>query len=173
MLKKIKKASEKGPFSPKEEKEKFLKKFPTMKKPNAAALMRKKFYDEGGSLPVCVNHGCEFAVTVREWKYVSIKSECTRCARCRKKGESIPGVIIHKKKFCENKDGHLGFECPVKKNVKWDKWQESLDLDHKDGDHLNNDPKNVETICNLCHTRKSKEEKDWNSNKASGRKIDG
>ena len=135
------------------------------------AIAQKKFYDGGGLLPSCVNDGCINAVTVREWKNFSMKSECGRCERSRKSGELIPNVKIHKKTFCANKDGHLGFKCPVKIS-QWKDYLESLDLDHKDGDHMNNTPSNVETYCKLCHNRKSKEEGDWNSNKPSGRSIE-
>ena len=80
-------------------------------------------------------------------------------------------VTIHKKDFCENNDAHLGFSCPVKTNL-WNNFLESLDLDHIDGDHINNNPKNVRTYCKLCHSRKSKETGDWDSNKPSRRNID-
>jgi hypothetical protein len=162
--------AKRSPATPEEAKAIFLKKFPSIKQ-TEGVMMKKKFYDKGNLLPECVNKGCKSAITVREWKNQSIKSECTRCARCRKNGELIPGVTIHKKKFCQNKDGLLGFECPMKSAI-WDEWLESLHLDHKDGFHEHNWPGNVETICNLCHTRKSKKRKDWDSNKPSGRKLE-
>ena len=132
---------------------------------------KKEFLDKGNKLPLCVNEGCNNDVVVREWKYWSFKSECGRCINARKKGLKIPGIKIHKKDFCENKDGHLGFLCPVKTNL-WKDYLESLDLDHLDGDHMNNTPDNVKTYCKLCHNRKSKETGDWDSNKPSGRDID-
>jgi len=140
-------------------------------KEGAGAIAKKRFFDEGNKLPTCVNKGCNNDVVVREWKYWSWKSECSRCTNARKKGISIPNVKIHKKRICENKDGHLGFACPVNTTL-WKDYQESLHLDHQDGDHMNNTPGNVRTYCNLCHTRKSKEGDDWNSNKPSARDID-
>jgi hypothetical protein len=87
-----------------------------------------------------------------------------------KKGRKT-GVIIHKESYCENFDGHLGFMCPVPKNA-WEHFLMSLDLDHVDGNHYNNDPSNIRTYCKLCHGRKSIKNGDCNSNKPSARKID-
>lgn len=142
-----------------------------MAKEGAGAIAKKRFFAEGNELPICVNTGCNNDVVVREWKYWSWKSECSRCTRARKEGITVPGVKIHKKTFCENKDGHLGFKCPVNPTL-WKDYLESLHLDHKDGDHMNNTHTNVLTYCNLCHTRKSKNDGDWNSNKPSARDID-
>ena len=132
--------------------------------------MKAKFFAEGHELPKCVNDGCDSKVLVREWKNWSIKSECSRCANARLKGKTIPGVNIHKKFFCENVDGQLGFSCPVPSDG-WDGFYTALDLDHLDGNHYNNVPSNVKTFCKLCHGRKSIENGDCNSNKESGRVI--
>tara|TARA_Y100000310_G_C20426111_1_gene689149 strand:- start:365 stop:766 length:402 start_codon:yes stop_codon:yes gene_type:complete len=132
--------------------------------------MKKKFFTEGHTLPMCVNNGCDNYVQVREWKYWSFKSECFSCATARKKNMDIPGVTKHKKNYCENHDGHLGWPCPVLKNG-WIEFQSSLDLDHLDGDHHNNIPSNVKTYCKLCHGRKSLINGDCNSNRASTRRM--
>jgi 5-methylcytosine-specific restriction endonuclease McrA len=42
-------------------------------------------------------------------------------------------------------------------------------MDHKDGDHHNNIPENIITICKVCHARKGKESGDFNSQKDSSR----
>lgn len=135
-----------------------------------SAQMKAKYFDEGHSLPTCINEGCDNNVQVREWKYWSFKSECSSCATARKKGITRPGVTQHKKDYCENHDGHLGFSCPVPRDG-WIGFQNSLDLDHIDGDHNNNVPSNVKTYCKLCHGRKSLENGDCNSNKSSARNI--
>lgn len=137
-----------------------------------SAIAKKQFFDQGNKLPICVNEGCNNFVTVREWKNWSIKSECTSCISARKRGITREGVKIHKKNYCENFDGHLNFDCPVKEKKTWKDFLESLDLDHIDGDHMNNKPSNVRTYCKLCHNKKSKHTGDWNSNKPSRRKID-
>lgn len=85
------------------------------------------------------------------------------------RGKEI-GVIIHKKDYCENYDGQLGFNCPVPRD-RWIGFKNSLDLDHLDGDHGNNVPDNVKTFCKLCHGKKTLENGDCNSNKSSARNI--
>ena len=149
---------------------------------------KQEYLKKGYKIPICVNIGCDNQITPREWKNFSLKSECTSCADCRKRklyvtenGKRIIKAgtkktikndkIIHKKDFCENRDSQLGFACPVKIND-WSDFSESLDLDHIDGDHENNVPKNVKTYCKLCHNRRSKNKGDWNSNKSSRRNIE-
>ena len=132
--------------------------------------MKEKFFAEGHTLPTCVNDGCNNNVQVREWKYWSFKSECSSCATARKKGVDRPGVVKHKKNYCENHDGHLGWPCPVLKDG-WIGFENSIDLDHLYGYHHNNTPSNVKTYCKLCHGRKSLINGDCNSNKASTRRM--
>jgi hypothetical protein len=138
---------------------------------NFSQQMKQKFFAEGHQLPICINEGCLNYVAVREWKYWSFKSECSSCAYFRKKGLVKPGVKQHKKAYCENYDGHLGFLCPVPKE-NWKGFESSLDLDHLDGNHYNNVIENVKTYCKLCHGKKSLNNGDCNSNKKSSRKIE-
>lgn len=136
-----------------------------------------KFWESGGKIPKCVNIGCENLLTIRDWKNVSPKSECGRCQTDRKVGNTRAGITIVRKNYCENIDGHLGYDCPVKvgffrkKEDVWAHYLDALHLDHKDGNHFNNVPDNVETICAVCHARKSRENDDVNSQKPSGRKL--
>lgn len=143
----------------------------TKKTNKVSQQMKAKFYAEGHTLPTCVNEGCSNFVQVREWKNWSFKSECSACMNARKKGITRPGITQHKKTYCENHDGHLGFSCPVPHD-EWNGFESSLDLDHLDGDHYNNIPSNVKTYCKLCHGRKSLINGDCNSNKSSSRRIE-
>ncbi len=137
--------------------------------------MKVKFLAEGRELPECVNIGCTRKVQVREWSTWSFKTECGTCYKARKTGVMGPamkGITIHKKEYRENSDGHLGWTCPVPPIL----WKElgllgALDLEHTDGNHDNNDPDNVKTICKLCHSKKSSIEGDCNSTKSTARKI--
>jgi hypothetical protein len=158
----------------------------TKVKDTKAEEAKQKFFSDGHTIPPCVNAGCKSTVTVREWKNWSFKTECGHCSIARKneryifedgvrwivnkKGQN-EGIIIHKEMFCENHDGHLGFVCPVPKD-QWIYFQSGLDLDHINSNHYDNSPENVETICKLCHNRKSIESGDCNSNKSSARKIE-
>ena len=137
-----------------------------------SAVMKERFYNEGRVLPLCVNDGCDRNVAVREWKNWSFKSECSSCSNRRiKTGVMLEGVTQHKKTYCENVDGQLGFSCPVPRD-NWKGFFNSLDLDHIDGDHYNNVPENVKTFCKLCHGRKSVENGDCNSHKFSARRME-
>jgi hypothetical protein len=130
---------------------------------------KEKFYNLGYKLPKCVNIGCNNDVAVRNWGNWSLKSECSSCQTARKNGKIKKNIIIHKKSYCENIDGHLGFKCPV---IDWKGFESGLDLDHVDGNHLNNSPENVKTYCKLCHGRKSLENGDCSNKKISARIFD-
>lgn len=131
---------------------------------------KNKFYERGYKLPKCVNVGCKNDVAVRNWSNWSFKSECSRCQSDRKKNIIREGVTIHKKNYCENIDGHLGFECPVPTKESWKGFEIGcLDLDHVDGNHDNNTIHNVKTYCKLCHNRKSVESGDCSNKKDSAR----
>jgi len=141
----------------------------------ASATAKEKFFNEGYSLPTCINSGCIRPVQVRCWTNWSFKTECGTCYKARAtgiKGKAMEGIVIHKKQFCENHDSHLGWKCPVPK-ASWLKlgMLQSLDLEHVDGNHDNNDPENVKTICKLCHAKKSMKYGDFSNRKASARKI--
>jgi len=147
--------------------------------------MKAKFFAEGHTVPKCVNAGCDRDSAARNWGNWSFKSECPRCMAARKDKRYIErdgekyiidrnqkeiGVVIHKKDYCENYDGHLGFKCPVPRDG-WVGFESGLDLDHKDGDHYNNTTENVGTYCKLCHGRKSIMEGDCSSHKGSARNF--
>jgi hypothetical protein len=137
--------------------------------------MKQKFFDEGHVLPMCINPGCVRQVRVRNWKDWSLKSECGTCYKARSTGffgPAMAGITIHKKDHCENVDGRLGWKCPVPSET----WIEldmlnALDLEHLDGNHFNNTPKNVDTICKLCHGKKSTINNDFSNKKDSARRI--
>ena len=56
----------------------------------------------------------------------------------------------HRKDRCENRDGRLGFKCNYKI-----RHPAQLQVDHIDGNHINNDISNLQTLCANCHTYKS------------------
>lgn len=56
----------------------------------------------------------------------------------------------HKKNYCENIDGRLGFEC-----IATIMGNHMLDVDHIDGNPSNNDIDNLQTLCKNCHAHKS------------------
>lgn len=75
------------------------------------------------------------------------KSYCNSCGRKRHWGGARPYT-----KFRKDECGRCGFEpehlC-------------QLDIDHIDGNHDNNDPTNLQTLCANCHRLKSLQEGDF------------
>jgi 5-methylcytosine-specific restriction endonuclease McrA len=130
----------------------------------------------GNTIPKCINNGCNRDVAIRhsaaspQGLIPSFKTECSTCSSFRCKGKTLKGITFHKKTYCENKDSILGFKCPMDES-RYDEFPSDIyDMDHKDGDHHNNTPENLITICKICHARKGKENGDFNSQKSSSRK---
>jgi len=126
----------------------------------------------GNILPKCINTGCARTVAIRHWsnKIPSLKTECSKCASCRKTGKILEGITVVKKNYCENKDGILGFVCPFDPARYSEFPSDCFHMDHKDGNHENNVLENIITICSICHARKGKESGDFNGVKKSSRK---
>ncbi|SRR6056297_1626046 len=64
--------------------------------------------------------------------------------------------LFHRKNYCENQDGRLGFKCTTTIY-----WPGMLDVDHIDGNPFNEDVSNYQTLCKCCHAYKSWKEKDY------------
>ena len=144
------------------------------KKPN---IHLSSWMELGNSLPNCINIGCSRPVAIRHWSTAdgnllpSLKTECTRCATSRKTGKRIDGITIVKKHVCENKDGILGFTCPIDALRYAEFPSDCYHMDHIDGNHENNVIENIITICSICHARKGKESGDFNGSKKTSRKV--
>ena len=63
----------------------------------------------------------------------------------------------HRKTYCENTDGRLGFTCTS--TIVDAEWQ--LDADHINGNPSDNRPENIQTLCKCCHPIKTKLEGDY------------
>lgn len=135
----------------------------------ADQLAKERFFAEGNQLPICCNDGCNNSVIVRSWRYLSFKHYCNNCNTRMKEGlEPRDGVTFHKKNYCENIDGRLGFVCPIDPKFVWQNGD--LHSDHKDGNHFNNASSNLQTLCSLCHSRKGHSSGDFNSS-SKGRDL--
>lgn len=122
------------------------------------------------SVRICEEPGCNNpGQHMGKYKKDGTPSRRKRCPKhhaehqARKKGltareweNSFHPYRKHRKDYCENVDGRLGFVCTT--TIVWDGM---LDVDHIDGDPSNNDPDNLQTICKCCHAYKGWKEQDW------------
>ena len=131
---------------------------------------KEAWIKKGNKLALCVNDGCNRCVEVRSWSIggkPSIKSECRSCSYARKSNKALEGITFHKKNYCENVDGFLGFKCRWTTDINDPDPACCFELDHLDGNHWNNTPENVKTLCCMCHRKKTALNKDADSTKDS------
>lgn len=69
--------------------------------------------------------------------------------------EAIHPEKQHKKDYCENQDGHLGFACTFPTLFARINGNSILELDHQDGDPSNGSVSNFKTYCPTCHKVKT------------------
>jgi|GEM_PF-1312297 hypothetical protein len=134
---------------------------------------KDRYIKEGRIIPECVNINCLRDATIRhvnEGGNISWHNMCSRCKRQHESGESLDdGITNIRKNVCDNSDGDVragpdrdviqpGWDCPIAH--KEDKSHHFI-LDHIDGDHTNNDPENLQTLCRYCDAEKSKRSGDW------------
>jgi len=62
--------------------------------------------------------------------------------------------LKHRKNYCENIDGRLGFVCTTTLPAEFE-LAGILHVDHIDGCSENNDPDNLQTLCPTCHAFKT------------------
>ena len=136
-------------------------------------------YKKDPDRPTCLNINCDNKVHLIEYrdkKYPIYRSVCENCHYGNIEGKFKThkykqGVIVVKKNYCENyihkvikgipKDKRI--ECCTEHNKeKINSAKETgvlpsrdLHIDHIDGDHYNNVPENVQTLCSACHTYKT------------------
>ena len=73
---------------------------------------------------------------------------------------SFHPYLKYRKDYCENVDHRLGFTCTATIV-----WPGQLQVDHIDGNHDNNNPKNLQTLCANCHAVKTNIYRDWEDKK--------
>lgn len=73
---------------------------------------------------------------------------------------SFHPYLKYRKEYCENIDHRLGFTCTATIV-----WPGQLQVDHIDGNHDNNEPENLQTLCANCHAVKTNIYRDWEDKK--------
>ena len=120
-------------------------------------LIKKNHYKE--FRPTCINEGCDRVVQTRRINKNRTYDIRAECYKCHAGFRNRPGVIPHKKTYCENRDGRLGFVCTtniVNKITEMGTiWYGMLDVDHIDGDPSNDTAENCQTFCKCCHAYKT------------------
>lgn len=119
--------------------------------------------------PICINPGCgSLAVPMRGRvgdPDVRYRVYCDPCHRSNyKKTPLREGVTPYRTGVCSNHDGALlGFPCVVDwKLAKRSNFDISTEVDHINGDCHDNDPKNLQELCPICHKEKGKRNGDHN-----------
>jgi hypothetical protein len=114
--------------------------------------------------PTCINTGCSKPVASSgpRWRPV--------CGHCHKAGYGAGkfalGVTPFRTGYCSNSIGHLGFVCPINyTNATW--CIGHTQIDHIDGNHLNNILENVQELCDICHKEKGKRSGDFKQRRYS------
>jgi 5-methylcytosine-specific restriction endonuclease McrA len=118
--------------------------------------------------PICINHGCNKPCTyskrtgkVGEAVNVRYRPFCDPCYRAGRGLQPYAhGVTPWKKNVCANADGKLlGFMCPTDFTKIPEKFRLSgiIEIDHIDGDHLNNKLENLQELCKVCHHIKTQQ----------------
>jgi hypothetical protein len=120
----------------------------------------------------CENDGCHKLVKTNGYKRDGTRKYYKWCSQCHKKRYNdkwkkkyVPVPEEHRKKRESLKFG--GYKkldhCELCGFVALNKCQ--LDVDHIDGDHSNDSPDNLQTLCANCHRLKTWLNQDWKSNK--------
>lgn len=107
--------------------------------------------------PICINKGCNKPVTYSHRDEQGNKRWRVHCSHCQKASYGghphRPGVTPFKTGKCSNHDGHLGFKCCT--NYKKAPWAIGMtEVDHKNGNHTDNRPSNLDELCPMCHKQK-------------------
>lgn len=103
--------------------------------------------------PTCLNYGCNRPVATSGTRWRPFCHSCHTAGYG--KGKLSPGIKFFKTGKCSNQDGKLGFICPIDYDKAF--WAiGQTQIDHIDGNHLNNTVENCMELCDMCHTHKGK-----------------
>ena len=119
--------------------------------------------------PTCINYGCREPVVYSHKDTNGNPRWRIHCSHCQAasygKWPHREGVTPFKTGKCSNVDGHLGFDCLIK----WSKipdWAKGMtEIDHIDGNNVNNRPNNLDELCPVCHKLKGQLNGDYSNSR--------
>jgi hypothetical protein len=116
---------------------------------------------------ICINHGCNKLVTFSRTNMDGTKRWRIHCDHCQKasygKWPHRKGVTPYKTGKCSNHDMHLGFKCATDFTKVHPDAKGITEVDHKNGDHCDNSPENLEELCKYCHSFKGQRAGDFDN----------
>lgn len=116
-----------------------------------------------GIRPICVNHGCGKPAMQKGGTVLNPTGWRVHCGHCQKASYGghphAPGVKPFKTGSCSNKDGKLGFSCVID----WERVAEqnlsiATEIDHINGNSVDNRHENLQELCPVCHRIKGSRE---------------
>ncbi len=117
----------------------------------------------------CINRECDNLVKTNGYKVDGTRKYYKWCSQCHKKkyNDTWRKHYVHKKRPPKvgKYEGYVRLpSCECCSFLALHMCQ--LDTDHIDGDHDNNDPTNLQTLCSNCHRLKTWLNRDWDKRQA-------
>ena len=113
--------------------------------------------------PTCINPGCGQPATYTRRNLNGTFRWRVTCSHCQGaawgRHPHRAGVTPYKTGHCSNQDGGLGFRCFT--DLARSPIAGLTEIDHINGNHCDNDPNNLQELCQACHAVKGRWNRDF------------
>ena len=113
--------------------------------------------------PTCINHGCGRPASYTRRNLNGTFRWRVTCSHCQGaawgRQPHRDGVTPYKTGHCSNQDGGLGFRCFT--DLARSPIAGLTEIDHINGNHCDNDPNNLQELCQACHAVKGRWNRDF------------